>query len=163
VPTPAHVAGPLNGTSEYGQAVRTEQTATMPLLTIELMEGHGPDVHKELIEKCTALYAAALEAPPARIRMQIHAFPRDCWGLEGIQGNERVSPQITIEMMEGRPPELHLKLMKDLSELVAAILDIPISSTRVLLREFAPTHWAIGGVPASVARASEVAARNAAR
>ncbi len=145
------------------QTRNTEQTGTMPLLTIELMEGHGPDVHRELIERCTALYAAALEAPPARIRMQIHAFPRDCWGLEGIQGNERVSPQITIEMMEGRPAELHLKLMKDLSELVASILDIPISSTRALLREFAPEHWAIGGVPASVARASEVAARNAAR
>jgi 4-oxalocrotonate tautomerase family enzyme len=163
VNTSTHVHGPLAGTRFAADGNASEQTGIMPLLTIELMEGHGPDLHKELIEKCTALYAAALEAPASRIRMQIHAIPSDCWGLEGIQGNERVSPQITIEMMEGRPAELHLKLMKDLSELVAEILDIPLASTRVLLREFAPTHWAIGGVPASVARAAEVAARSASK
>jgi 4-oxalocrotonate tautomerase len=53
-------------------------------------------------------------------------------------------------------------LMRELSELVAEILSIPVSSTRALLHEFEATHWAIGGVPASVARAAEVDARAAA-
>ncbi len=135
------------------------QNDAMPLLTIELMEGHSAEIHRQLIERCTALYANAVGAPIERHRTQIHTFPPSCWGLEGKQGNDRVSPLIIIEMLSGRPRELHESLMRDLSELVAEILAIPISSTRALLREFEPTHWAIGGVPASVARASEVAAR----
>jgi 4-oxalocrotonate tautomerase family enzyme len=135
----------------------------MPLLTIELMEGHSPVVHRQLIEQCTALYAKALEAPPERIRTKIHAVAADCWGLEGVQGNPRVSPLMIFEMMEGRTRETLEKLMADVSVLVAAILAIPVESTRVMLREFPPTHWAIGGVPASVARAAEVAARQAAQ
>jgi 4-oxalocrotonate tautomerase family enzyme len=134
----------------------------MPLLTIELMEGHSAETHKELIEKCTALYANKVGAPIERHRTQIHTFPSDCWGLEGTQGNERVSPLIIIEMMSGRPRELQEALMRELSELVAEILSIPVSSTRALLHEFEATHWAIGGVPASVARAAEVNARAAA-
>jgi 4-oxalocrotonate tautomerase len=134
----------------------------MPLLTIELMEGHSAEIHRELIERCTALYANKVAAPIERHRTQIHTFPADSWGLEGKQGNARVSPLIIIEMMSGRSASLHEELMRELSELVAEILDIPLSSTRALLHEFEPTHWAIGGVLASVARAGDVAARAAA-
>lgn len=134
----------------------------MPLLTIELMEGHGPEVYRELIERGTALYAEVLDAPIGRFRTVIRPVAADCWGLGGEQGSSRVSPLIIFEMMESRPRELHLRLMREMSALVASILDIDVSVTRVLLREFPATHWAIGGEPASVVRSDEVAAREAA-
>jgi 4-oxalocrotonate tautomerase family enzyme len=92
----------------------------------------------------------------------IRSVPRECWGLGGVVGSDRVSPLLIIEMMDGRPDEVKLALLRELSELAASILEIPVSSTRALLREFPATHWAIGGVPASVVRADEVAARTAA-
>ena len=135
----------------------------MPLLTIELMEGHGPDTYRALIERCTALYAERLSAPIERFRTTINPVPVECWGLGGVQAAERVSPLITFEMLDGRPADLQLRLMAEMSALVAEILAIPISSTRVLIREFPATHWAIGGAPANVVRAAEVEARVAAK
>ena len=133
----------------------------MPLIQIDLMEGHPPDVHRELIERCTALYAEIVVAPIERFRATVHAVPRNQWGLGGVAGAEKVAPLIRIHLMEGRPVELLHRLMSETSVLVAEILSIPVDHTRVLLTEIPVTHWAIGGVPASKARASEIAARAA--
>ncbi len=133
----------------------------MPLIQIDLMEGHPPDVHRDLIERCTALYAEIVVAPIERFRATVNAVPRNQWGLGGVPGAVKVSPLIRIHLMEGRPVELLHRLMGEMSTLVAQILDIPVEHTRVLLTEIPVTHWAIGGVPASEVRASEIAARAA--
>lgn len=133
----------------------------MPLIQIDLMEGHSSDVHRELIDRCTALYAEIVVAPIERFRATVMAVPRDRWGLGGVPGAEKVSPLIRIHLMEGRPAELLRRLMGEMSALVAEILDIPVADTRVLLTEIPVTHWAIGGVPASEARSDEIAARTA--
>jgi 4-oxalocrotonate tautomerase family enzyme len=126
------------------------------------MEGHGPDVHRELIQRCTALYAEIVVAPIERFRATVNVVPPMQWGLGGIAAAEKVSPLIRIHLMEGRPMELLHRLLREMSALVAEILAIPIQSTRVLVTEIPVTHWGIGGVPASEARASEIAARAAA-
>jgi 4-oxalocrotonate tautomerase family enzyme len=135
--------------------------AHMPLVSIDVMEGHSDEVHGALIEQCTALYAEIVAAPVERFRAWVNTYPPSRWGLGGQVAPERVSPLIRVELMEGRPPETLRRLISEMSALVANILDIPIDQTRVLLREIPPTHWGIGGVPASEARAAEVAARAA--
>ncbi len=134
----------------------------MPLIEIDLMAGHDAAVHRELIERCTALYADAVVAPIERFRARINVVPADQWGLGGQPAPERVSPLIRISLMSGRPPELIRALMADMSALVAEILEIPVDQTRALITEIAPEHWAIGGVPASEVRAAEISARAAA-
>ncbi len=131
----------------------------MPLINIDLMEGHSPEVHRELIERCTALYAEIVVAPIERFRATITPVPAGQWGLGGVAGPDRVSPLIHILLMEGRPMELIHRLIAEMSALVAEILSIPVANTRVLITEIPVTHWGIGGVPASAARASEIAAR----
>jgi 4-oxalocrotonate tautomerase family enzyme len=135
----------------------------MPLIQIDLMEGHQPEVHRELIERCTALYAATVEAPIERFRANVNVVPATQWGLGGVAGAELVSPLIRISLMAGRPPELLRTLMADMSALVASILAIPVAQTRVFLTEIPPAHWGIGGVPASEVRGAEIAARAAGR
>jgi 4-oxalocrotonate tautomerase family enzyme len=135
----------------------------MPLVQIDLMEGHAPEVHRALIERCTALYAEIVEAPIERFRATVSVVPADQWGLGGVAGPERVSPLIRISLMSGRPPELLRRMMHEMSALVAEILDISIDATRVFITEIPPTHWGIGGLPASEVRAAEVAARAAAQ
>ena len=134
----------------------------MPLIQIDLMEGHSDDVYRELIERCTALYAEILDAPLERFRTQINVVPAARWGLGGKAAPERVSPLITIELLDGRPRAVLMRVMAEQSALVAEILGVPVGQTRVLIREFPASHWGIGGVPASEARADEVAARAAA-
>ncbi len=135
----------------------------MPLIQIDLMEGHDDEIHRLLIERCTALYAEVVQGPIERFRAEVHVVPGARWGLGGVAAPERVSPLIRIALIEGRPPEQLRRLMADMSALVAEILRIPIEQTRVLVTEIPTTHWGIGGVPASEARAGEIAARAATR
>jgi|SRR5580700_12074409 4-oxalocrotonate tautomerase len=71
-------------------------------------------------------------------------------------------PFVRIDIMEGRPPEMIRELHGRVAALVAEILDTPIERVRTYITQFPPEAWGIGGVPADVARADEVAARRAA-
>ena len=68
-------------------------------------------------------------------------------------------PLVRIDIMEGRPPEKIRELHSRVAALVAEILDTPIERVRTYITQFPPEGWGIGGVPADVARADEVAAR----
>ena len=71
-------------------------------------------------------------------------------------------PLVRIDMLEGRPPAKVGELHRRVSALVAEILDTPVERVRTIVTEVPPSHWGIGGVPASQARAGGVAARRAA-
>lgn len=71
-------------------------------------------------------------------------------------------PLVRIDIMEGRPPERIRELHERVAALVAEILETPIERVRTYITQFPPQAWGIGGVPADVARADEVAARAAA-
>jgi 4-oxalocrotonate tautomerase len=71
-------------------------------------------------------------------------------------------PLVRIDMLEGRPPEKLGELHRRVSALVAEILDTPVERVRTIITEVPPEKWGIGGVPASEARADEIAARRAA-
>ena len=71
-------------------------------------------------------------------------------------------PLVRVDIMEGRPPEMIRELHERLAALVAEVLDTPIDRVRTYITQFPPEAWGIGGVPADVARADDVAARRAA-
>jgi 4-oxalocrotonate tautomerase len=71
-------------------------------------------------------------------------------------------PLVRIDMLEGRPPEKLGELHSRVSALIAEVLDTPIERVRTIITEIPPECWGIGGVPASQARADEIAARRAA-
>jgi phenylpyruvate tautomerase PptA (4-oxalocrotonate tautomerase family) len=124
----------------------------MPLIEIDLKEGHSADVHRQLVARCTALYAEIVVAPIERFRAAVKVIPADQWGLGGVPATERVSPLIKITLMKGRPLDLLHRPLLEMSALVAEILQIPIDQTRVPITEIPVTHWGIGGVPVSKAR-----------
>jgi len=71
-------------------------------------------------------------------------------------------PLVRVDIMEGRPPEMIRELHERLAALVSEVLDTPIERVRTYITQFPPHAWGIGGVPADVARAEDVAARKAA-
>ncbi|HEY5032905.1 MAG TPA: tautomerase family protein [Actinomycetes bacterium] len=71
-------------------------------------------------------------------------------------------PLVRVDIMEGRPPEMIRELHQRLAALVSEVLDTPIERVRTYITQFPPEAWGIGGVPADVARAEDVAARKAA-
>ena len=71
-------------------------------------------------------------------------------------------PLVRIDILEGRPPEVIEELHARVASLVAEIIDSPLDRVRTYITQFPPEGWGIGGVPADVSRADEVAARRAA-
>ncbi|GKU79999.1 4-oxalocrotonate tautomerase [Paenibacillus sp. L3-i20] len=61
-------------------------------------------------------------------------------------------PIVTIQMMEGRTPEQVRSLISSVTDTIAEQLNAPRERIRVLVTEIPPTHWGIGGVPASESR-----------
>jgi 4-oxalocrotonate tautomerase family enzyme len=64
-----------------------------------------------------------------------------------------------MALMEGRPVEMLHRVMADVSEAVAHVLGGDPQRIRVQIDHVHPDRWAIGGVPASVLRAEELAQR----
>lgn len=58
-------------------------------------------------------------------------------------------PLIDISLVAGRSSDKKRALIKTVTEAVEESLGTPRSSIRVLIREVAPEHWAVGGVPKS--------------
>ncbi|MDR9797416.1 MULTISPECIES: 4-oxalocrotonate tautomerase [Aeribacillus] len=61
-------------------------------------------------------------------------------------------PFVTIQIMEGRPPEKIKELIQNVTNTVSETLDSPKENIRVLVTEVPKTHWGIAGKPASEVR-----------
>ena len=61
-------------------------------------------------------------------------------------------PFVRIDLVRGRDKAMLMRLVEEVSQVVATTLDTPVERVRVLVNEVDPDLWGIGGVPYSVAR-----------
>lgn len=54
-------------------------------------------------------------------------------------------PLIQINIIEGRSPEKKERLIREVTDLVAEVLESPTENVRVLIQEMPPEHWGIAG------------------
>ena len=54
-------------------------------------------------------------------------------------------PLIQINIVEGRSPEKKERLIREVSDLVAEVLEAPVENVRVMIQEMSPEHWGIAG------------------
>jgi len=54
-------------------------------------------------------------------------------------------PIVQVSMVEGRPAVLKERLIAELTETVARVLDAPRDSVRVILTDVPAAHWGAGG------------------
>lgn len=54
-------------------------------------------------------------------------------------------PLVHIDLVEGRSPEQVVRMIRSVSEAVAASLDAPIDSVRVVVNEVRPNRFGVGG------------------
>jgi 4-oxalocrotonate tautomerase len=54
-------------------------------------------------------------------------------------------PFIQINILEGRAPEKKERLIREVTDLVANVLDAPVENVRVLIQEVSAEHWGIAG------------------
>ncbi len=132
----------------------------MPIVEVHLVEGlHTPAQHAELLRTISVRYAELLDAPLDRIRAYLTLHRPEHWATAGEAGSPRSAPYFTALVLEGRAAEQRRRLLEAFTDLLVDLLGVDRKLVRGRIIQVSPDDWAIGGVPASVARRSEIAAR----
>ena len=136
----------------------------MPILEVHLVEGtHTPAQHAELLATMSARYAEVLDSPLDRVRAYLTLHRPEHWATAGVPASGEPAPYFTAIVLEGRPVEQRHRLLGAFTDILVDVLGVDRSRVRGRIIQVDPDDWAIGGVPASAARAGEIAARAAAR
>jgi 4-oxalocrotonate tautomerase len=133
----------------------------MPFLRVDLAGPVDPTLKRALLERTAALFAEITESPIDRIRTQVHELPADSFAVGGVSIAESgvQAPFVTLDLLEGRPPEQHQAVIERISALVGELVGVEPERVRLRINEVKPSCWGIGGVPASVLRQREIEAR----
>lgn len=136
----------------------------MPIVRYQLVAGqHADDEIGRLLIRSSELFAEVLDAPLDRIR----AFADEIRPQASAVGGQLVSegaveaPFFEFMLFAGRPVEHAHRLLAGFTDLVVECLGSDRALVRGRCQYVDPDHWAISGVPASVVRKAEVAARAA--
>ena len=137
----------------------------MPVANIHVLAGHPRPVLKQLLREFSAALGQILGAPTDRLQVWITEVDPSLYAVAGEPADEVLEkknrtltevPLIRMALMEGRPVELLHRVMAELSEVTARVLGGDPQRVRVQIDLIHPDRWSIGGVPASVSRASEI-------
>lgn len=140
----------------------------MPVCNIIVLKGHPQARLKQLVVECSSTLARILDAPLARLEVWVTEVDPALWGLSGVPADEVLPnatraqvemPFIRMALLQGRSVEQHHRLIREITEAVAHALDMAPDRIRMQIDEVHPDRWGIGGVPASIKRAAEIAAR----
>jgi 4-oxalocrotonate tautomerase family enzyme len=130
----------------------------MPILEVHLVEGeHAAAQVGELLERMSARYAEVLESPLERIRAYVTLHRPEQWATGGVVGVE--APYFTAIVLEGRSAEQRRRLLGAFTDIIVDTLGVDRRGVRGRIIPVSPDDWAIGGVPASSVRGTEIAGR----
>lgn len=140
----------------------------MPVAHIHLFKGHSRTALRTMIFDVTDAMSRILKAPKERFMVWITEIDPELWGVEGRPASEALAerdraavemPFVHMVLMEGRPLSQYHAVIDEVSAAIARALRSDKSRVRVHLVQAQPDYWGIGGVPYSVLRADEMAAR----
>lgn len=136
----------------------------MPIIHFHLAaEAYSDAQQTQLMERATALYSEVLKSPVERVRVyiQLYAARHVMVGGKRLADGAADTPYFHFLVLEGRPLNERHDLLTGFTNLIVDCLGVERSRVRGGCWPISPEDWAIGGTPASVARAAEVAARAA--
>lgn len=136
----------------------------MPVVNIHLTEGTAtPEQARELLTEATRVYCEVLDAPIERVRAYITTHPAQLWATAGqtVADGGHPAPFFTAIVFADRPTAARHRLLAAFTDLIVKTLDVDRAHVRGRIIPVEPEDWGIGGEPASVKRAGEIAARRA--
>jgi 4-oxalocrotonate tautomerase family enzyme len=140
----------------------------MPAAHVHVLAGHPRPQLRQLIAEISAVMARLLDAPADRLEVWVTEVDPELWGvagepaadvLERLPREQVEMPFVQMVLLAGRPREQHHALIADVTEIIERVLGTAPGRTRVHIAEAQPDSWGIGGQPAAVVRAAEIAAR----
>ena len=140
----------------------------MPTAQINVLAGHPRAALRQALANVSAAMSTSLEATPDRLAVWINEVDPALWMVNGRTAEEALAswprseiemPFVHVSVLEGRPTHVMMHLVREITEGVAHALGSKPERVRVVVHTVDPDVWGIGGVPASVLRAEELAAR----
>ncbi|MDR5753323.1 MULTISPECIES: tautomerase family protein [unclassified Caballeronia] len=116
----------------------------MPTLEVYLPQGHADERKASLIQGLTQATVDAIGAPAQAVRILLSELPAANIGLGG-KLTPSALPVIVAILIAGRTEAQKQALIAHLSETSAAILDVPLQSTRVIIKDIPNTDFGLGG------------------
>jgi len=142
----------------------------VPAAHINLLQGHTRQELREVIIGVSDVMASVLGAPKDRLEVWITEHDPELFGVDGAPASDALVrrprreveiPLVLMTLLAGRPVEQHHALIAGITEVIEHVLGTPPGRTRIGITTVSPDSWGIGGRPASVVRAGEIAARAA--
>ena len=116
----------------------------MPTLEVYLPQGHTDARKASLIQRLTQATVDAIGAPAESVRILLSELPTANIGLGG-KLTPAALPVIIAILIAGRTDVQKEALIAHLSETTAAILEVPLQSTRVMIKDIPNSDFGIGG------------------
>lgn len=116
----------------------------MPTLEVYLPQGHTDERKASLIQGLTQATVDAIGAPAESVRVLLSELPATNIGLGG-KLTPSALPVIIAILIAGRTDAQKKALIAHLSETSAAILEVPLASTRIMIKDIPNTDFGIGG------------------
>lgn len=134
----------------------------MPILHYHLGEGlYSADQHEALLVESSRFFAEVLACPADRVRVFIQLYRPELAAVGGVPlcRTSQRAPYFSFVVMEGRSLADRQRLLTGFTDIVERVLGVDRALVRGGIVPVAPENWAIGGVPGSVMRQGEIAAR----
>lgn len=140
----------------------------MPACNVIVLKGHPEEKLKRVVRECSETLARVIDAPLDRLEVWVTEVEPALWGLRGVPADEVLPtavraevemPFVRMVLLQGRAVEQHHRLIREITDAVARALEMKPDRIRLQIDEVHPDRWGIGGVPASIKRAAEIAAR----
>lgn len=116
----------------------------MPTLEVYLPHGHTDERKATLIRELTLGTVDAIGAPSESVRVLLSELPASDIGLGG-KLTPAALPVVIAILIAGRTDKQKEALIAHLSEACAATLNVPLPSTRVMIKDIPNTNFGIGG------------------
>jgi 4-oxalocrotonate tautomerase len=116
----------------------------MPTLEVYLPQGYADERKAQLIEGLTGATVQAIGAPAESVRILLSELAAANAGLGGKLTSAALPVVIAI-LIAGRTEAQKVALIAQLSEAMSAILDVPLTATRVMIKDIPNTDFGIGG------------------